>query len=418
MIFAVKNEKAPGDKRKVSLKPLYTRSVVNSLGAGMVNPFMGAYAIKLGATSSEMGWFQSSSNISNNIMQVFWGRLSDRMKKRISFIILGSLIVSVLWIPMIFVTNASQLIMLIAIQALLGSMATPAWTALIGDLVLSHELGKANASINLWASVGSIIATIVSGVIMVNVGGKPQEIMFIPLLVATVCGIISSFSMLKIKEKKNGEKFHLGKQFASDFFGTLKYAGKSSAFVRYCYVAGVFEFFMSICWPLIPRTQIDVLQASMLQIAIFSVIQSVLTIAFQGWAGRLTDTIGRKPVLFLYRLSLVTVPLTYAFAPDMNMLIAVGAFWGISMALGQAAVTAYLLDVAPEEYRGSFTAAFNMVLGISSFFGSLIGGYLSTYTIDNFGLINGLRIVYMISMAGRLVSAILYLKLGETLNKK
>lgn len=162
----------------------------------------------------------------------------------------------------------------------------------------------------------------------------------------------------------------------------------------------------------------DVLGASMLQIALLSVVQSLLTIIFQGWAGRFTDTVGRKPALLIYRFSLITVPIAYAFAPNINALIAIGAFWGLITALGQAGITAYLLDISPPEYRGSFTAVFNLVLGITSFFGSLIGGYLSAYTIDAFGLIVGLQIVYMVSMVGRIISAILHLTLKETIKEK
>jgi MFS family permease len=55
----------------------------------MVSPFMGDYAQKLGVTSTEMGWFQSSANLSNNMMQVFWGRLSDRLGRRIPSLIGG-----------------------------------------------------------------------------------------------------------------------------------------------------------------------------------------------------------------------------------------------------------------------------------------------------------------------------------------
>jgi len=137
-----------------------------------VNPFLSPYAVELGASPSEMGWFQSLSNLSNNVMQVFWGELSDRAGKRIPFIVFGGLITAVLWVPMIFVTSASQLILLIAVQALLGSMAIPAWTALIGDLVPSLRLGRVSATINLWASVGSLIATLTSGVIMDIIGGS------------------------------------------------------------------------------------------------------------------------------------------------------------------------------------------------------------------------------------------------------
>jgi len=416
--ITVNQETLSEDKKKSTLKPLYARSVVNSLGVGMVNPFMGAYAVKLGASSSEMGWFQSSTNISNNLMQLFWGRLSDRLKRRIPFIAFGSLTVSLLWIPMVFVANASQLIILLAAQALLGSMATPAWTALIGDLVPSLKLGRANATISLWASIGSLIATLTSGLAMITIGGTLHEMFFIPLAVATGCGIASSIIMLTIKESKNGEKPGLRRHFVSEIFDMIRYARKSPDFLKYCYVEGVFEFFMSISWPLIAITQITVLGASMLQIALLTVVQSFVMIIFQGWAGKLADTVGRRPLLVFFRFSLVTVPIAYAFVPDINTLIVVGAFWGIAMALGQASVTAYLLDVSPEEYRGSFIALFNLVMGVTSFFGSLISGYLSDYMTGVFGLITGLQIAYMISMGGRGIGAALHLTLKETLKRK
>ena len=419
MTTTSQEKKRQNNSTKINLRPLYIRSIVNSLSIGTVNPFLGAYAVKLGASSSEMGWFQSSTNLSNNVMQVFWGRLSDRLKRRIPFIVLGSLIVSGLWIPIIFVTSASQLIILLAIQALLGSMATPAWTALIGDLVPSFRLGRANATINLWASIGSLIATLSSGIIMIAIGGTLQEMFLVPLTVATICGVTSSLIMFKLKEKKNNEKLNLKEHFASKILGldVLARARKMPYFIKYCYVEGIFQFFMSFSWPLFSITQIRILKASMLQIALLSVVQSFVTIIFQGWAGRLADNVGRKPLLVFFRFSLVTVPIAYVLSPDINTLIVVGAFWGLAQALGQASATAYLLDVSPEEYRGSFTALFNLVVGVITFFGSLIGGYLSDYMIGLYGLITGLQIVYIISTVGRGIGAAAYLTLKETLKK-
>jgi MFS family permease len=411
------NKATSKDTNEVDLNPLYVRSVVNSLSAGMVSPFMGAYAVKLGASPSEMGWFQSSSNLSNNVMQVFWGRLSDRLSRRIPFIIFGGFIVSGLWIPMMFVATASQLIVLLVIQALLGSMAVPAWTALIGDLVPSLKLGRVNASVNLWASIGSLIATMASGTVMVLIGGTPQEILFVPFVVAIICGITSSLVMLYIRENKNGGRLNLLKNLTSDFSAMLDYAKKTPNFVKYCYVEGVFQFFMSISWPLISITQIEVLNASMLDIALLTVAQAFVTIIFQGWAGRLADSVGRKPLMVFFRFSLITVPIAYAFSPNISTLIVIGTFWGFSTALGQASMMAYLLDISPQEYRGSFVAMFNLVIGVTTFFGSLVGGYLSDYMTGVFGLILGLQIAYMISMVGRGVGAALYLTLRETLKR-
>ncbi len=402
---------------EADLKPLYTRSVVSSFSSGMVSPFTGAYAVKLGASSSDMGWFQSSTNISNNLMQVFWGRLSDGTKQRIPFIVFGTIILSVLWIPMIFVATATQLIVLLAVQALIGSMATPAWTALIGDLVPSLKLGRANAAISLWSAVGSVAATLISGYIMIMIGGSIQEIFILPIIIAATCGIASSLVMLKIKEKKNGERIKLKESLTSDIVKVFSSARRTPLFVKYCYVDGTFQFFMSIAWPLLSITQITVLKASMLQIAVLSVVQSVITIVFQGWAGRLADTKGRKPLMIICRLGLITVPLAYAISPDINTLIVVGVFWGFVNALGSASMTAYLLDLSPQEFRGSYIAVYNLIVGVVTFFGSLIGGYLAVFTTGIFGLFTGLLIVYMVSMVGRGVGAGLLFTVKETLKK-
>lgn len=414
----MQDEAEKENEMEKNLKYLYTRSVVNSLGSGMVNPFMGAYTVKLGASSAEMGWFQSSINLSTNVMQIFWGRLSDKLKRRIPFIILGSIIIAILWIPMIFITNATQLIVLLAVQALLGSMATPAWTALLGDLVPPIKLGRINATINLWVSVGSLVATMISGVILVTISGTLQQIFLVPFLVATICGIISSLMMLKVKEKKQEKKLGWKETDKSSFLNMLTYARKNRDFVKYCYMEAFYVFFMSLIWPLISITQIRVLNATMLHIALITFVQYIATIVFQSWAGKLCDTKGRKPLILYYRFSLVTVPLVYAFVPDINMLIIVSTFWGFSTALGQTSMTVYLLDVAPQEHRGSFAAIFNLISGAFSFSGSLIGGYLADYTTAIFGLVVGLQIIYMISTAGRIMGSVLHLKLRETLKQQ
>lgn len=408
-------------KNEGELKIVYVRSVANALGTGMINPFVGPYAVKeLGASSSEMGWFQSMSNISNNVMQVFWGRLSDRLGRRIPFIVFGGLIVALLWLPMLLIKTASQLVILISLQALLGSMTVPAWTALIGDLVPSSRLGRINATINLWASVGSILATMASGVIMTAIGGSVREQIIIPIAVATACGLLSSLIMFYVKVEKTNKNSgkEVKKSFMMDLFDVVKVVEKSPDFVKYCACSAVFTFFMSIAWPLFAITQVKVLKASMLEIALLSVVQGIFTIIFIGWAGRFADTVGRKPLLIFVRFSYVSVPLAYAFSPNIYVLTAIGAFWGAVAAFEQASVTTYLIDVSPEMHRGSFTAFYNLLIGTVTFFGSLIGGYLSDLTVGVYGLVLGLQIVYIVSAVGRFLGAATYFKLRETLKSR
>lgn len=411
----MRSEKKISTSDSTHLNPLFQYSLANALGTGMVNPFTSAYAVQLGASSSEMGWLNSLTSIANNVLQVFWGRLSDRMGRRIPFLILGTLAVTSLWIPMMFVADASQLIILLVVQALLGSMTTSTWIALIGDLVPSFRLGRALASIHRWASLGTFIATLASGFIMISIGGNVREMFFVPLIVAVFCGGLSSLLLLSVKEQKN-----LSQNLAnigSDLLIIVKRVKNSRDFIKYSSIRCLYILFMAFSWPLLSITLVRVLKASMLEIALLSVSQLGTTIIFQKFAGKLADQWGRKPLLLAFRFGFVTVPLAYAFVPNVNFLIVLSAFWGILFALAHASMTAYLLDTIPREHSGSLTAFHNLLIGVSSFLGSLLGGYLSSYTITLFGLVSGLQIVYVLSAVGRFVGATTYLTLRETLDK-
>ena len=174
---------------------------------------------------------------------------------------------------------------------------------------------------------------------------------------------------------------------------------------------------MAIAWPLFSITLIRVMEASLWEIALLSAVQLGATVVFQMHMGKLADNWGRKPLLVAFRFGLATVPLGYAFAPNVYFLIVLEAFWGIAMAIGQASMITYMLDVIPEEQRSSFAAFHNLLVGVASFFGSLLGGYLADYTVGVFGLAVGLQIVYLVSSVGRGVGATTYLTLRETLKR-
>jgi len=393
------------------LKPLYARSIVSSLGSGTVTPFLSAYAVKLGASASEMGLFQSVSNLAPSLMQVPWGKLSDKIGRRVPLIVLGSIIASVLWIPLMLVASANQLITVIGIQAILGSMATPAWTALVGDLVHQSKRGKITSSINRSAAVGSLLATLAAGYLMILVQGTVQEMFFIPLLIAALLGVASSLVMLLVREKP-----HPNNNSARSIFGlrdVTKNVQSNSNFLRFCIVSCIFGFFMAMSWPLFTITTVKVLNASMLEIALISVVQGAVTIALQPLGGRLVDRVGRRQLMIVYRLGLVLVPTFYALSTSIYHLYMSSVIFGVLVAFGDVAMFAYLLDVTREELRGTLSAFYNLVTGTVFFVGSLLGGYLGSYFIEIFGLVLGLQLVFAISAVGRVIGGLTFTTLKE-----
>jgi len=393
------------------LKPLYVRSIVNSFGSGTVSPFLSVYAVELGASASEMGWFQSVSNLAPNMMQVPWGKLSDNIGRRIPFILIGGLITAVLWVPLMFVTSAPQLILVIAVQSVLGSMATPTWTALIGDLVHSSKRGVTTATINRAAAIGSLLASLAAGYWMIMVKGTLQQMFFVPLLVAVLLGVVSSLVMILVREKTRPNN-----RFGGSIFGihdVIKHARSNPNFVRFSIASITFGFFMSISWPLFSITIIRVLNASMLEVALISVISGIVTIALQPWGGKLVDRVGRKQLIVVYRVGLVLVPVFYGLASSVFHLYLLNLILGIVGAFGDIALLAYLLDITQEELRGTLTAFYNLLTGMVYFIGSLIGGYLANYLIGVFGLMFGLQLVYALSAIGRCAGALTFTTIKE-----
>lgn len=398
-----------GEKRyKKSTKVLYARQVLSSFGDGVGGTYIPIYAVQLGASPVDVGWLRSLGNLFGNVMQVPWGMVCDRFKAHALFIILGSLIVSLLWIPMLHVRGSWELILLFAAQAFATSMVTPAWSALLGDMAPKVERGELMAKMTIVASLGSMMATAVSGYSMTSMRGGDINLYTIPFALAAGCGVMSSFVMLSFWRRGDGRE---GKPPTSSWFGLHAFRGD---FRWFFWLVSFHSFFMSISWPLFPITTVMIVGDDMMMIAYRSIISGAIALLARRFFGRLSDRAGRKSIMVIGRAGIFLYPLIYAFATNIYHLYLAEIVVGILIAGSDIAIFAYVLDITPEGQRGSSFALYNTTTGVSTFFGSLLGGYLATI-FGSYGLdgATALRLTYGISTAGRLVLGLLFLWIKE-----
>ena len=108
---------------------------------------------------------------------------------------------------------------------------------------------------------------------------------------------------------------------------------------------------------------------------VFSAFSFARTL-FSTPAGKLGDSIGKKPLLIagLFMYSLLSI--AYAYAPSLEALIAIRMLHGFSSALVAPVALAYVGDIAPRgeegRYMGTFLISFFLGFGL----GPLIGGVL------------------------------------------
>ena len=176
-----------------------------------------------------------------------------------------------------------------------------------------------------------------------------------------------------------------------------------------------FNFMMSLIWPLLYLTYIEVLDASLFEIGVMTVISTGAVLFFQTKVGRLLDVIGPMPQIIISRFAFISVPIVYALATEVWHIYVINAALGFASAMANVAFFAYILDVAPEEKKGEYFAVYNTVIGIATFFGSIIGGYMGAFFLSYYGgnWVLGLGAVYAISAFGRAACSLWFMKLKD-----
>jgi len=130
--------------------------------------------------------------------------------------------------------------------------------------------------------------------------------------------------------------------------------------------------------------------------------------------GYIADFYGRKKIIVILTYVASFVYLAYAFAETWVHILIASIVMNITL-LYQPAIRAILADSIPEERRAlSFGVIMNLPTVISIF-----SPYLALWAISTFGILGGMRILYLISfITGIIAGTIRLLLLRETLRSK
>lgn len=377
---------------------------MNNLSNGLAMPFIPYYAARLGATSIDLGWLQAFRNLFPNLMQLPWGSLSDRLNVRVPFLIIGGWISSILFLFIAFSQSPFLLILLVAVQSFAISMMIPTWSALLGEMVSRGHRGYVFGRIVMVGVAAALVGNVLAGVLVIIGPPEASWVYQYPFIAAMIIGILATVFLFRIKpveQKKEEEKAVTAEEEWTRRRDFRKLAGYQL----------FYTFFMSMLWPLMPRTAVDIINASNIEIVLLTVIGSISILAVQTRIGKLQDRVGPAVLIKLSRWMLVPVPLVYAFATEMWHLYLLNILAGAAIAIIYISFTTYLLDVAPSGRTARHFAVFNAGVGVVTFAGSVLAGFLADFYTSIYNLWTGLMIVYMISTVGRIIGSALFMKL-------
>jgi len=127
--------------------------------------------------------------------------------------------------------------------------------------------------------------------------------------------------------------------------------------------------------------------------------------------GYLADYFGRKRIIVILTYAYSFTYLIYVYAPHWEYIL-IGSILMNIFLLYQPAISAIIADSLPKEKRGIGFAAINLLPSLVTVFSP----YLALYMVIHYGLVSGMRILYMLAfLVGIIVGTIRLLMLKETL---
>ncbi len=380
------------------------RSLIISFGVTAATTFVGVYGVILGASAAEMGWLQSSANSLANAGQLLWGRLSDRIGRRMPFIVLASAFLAVLWFLMAIVQSPVELIAVYALISLMGAMITVNWFSLIADVTDSSSRGHFLAAINNIGSVGTLVSV---GIMIFLLHGTSRSALEIPFFAASASYVISAVIVAKLTETEHRTKLtsSLGKTFSQ--------IREHPIFYKYFVAMNVQGYFWSMAWPLFPITIVSIMHFDLSTVALLTVTTLTATIIGQYAFGRIVDRVDRSPLIFYNRILLTAIPAMYAIFNTYALFLVLEVYGGLVGAIQSVVMNSYLMDIVPVQNRAEYISIMNGFNGAVYFLGALTGGYLLQFLLGSFGLRTALLISYAVVVAGRFGSSFLFLHLEE-----
>ncbi len=334
---------------------------------GFLQPFSPLYLESAGLTRDQIGWvFGLGSGIAL-VLQPLWGRLSDRFDTRRPFIILSALASGIAYLAFRGAGSFGAFLALTAVGANGLLYLNSVGGVLIGRLVQSSQGGAAYAGYRVWGSVGYILVTLATGLLLNPRGLKldrpilDQVFTFGPLLffsIATVAFFLPDAKDLKRAAVAAGKapisenlRWFLLSYFlyifalygASNFLSLfMKELGGSSLWITAMFAGGV------ICEVLVMRV-----------------------------SGKFSDDFGRRPLLAItYLLLPFRLMLYVAMVSPMGVLV-VQLLHGINFGIMGAISIAMVNDLADNTNRGQSQSRLAATAGLASTVAPIVFGRIA-----------------------------------------
>ncbi len=352
---------------------LYSRSFLllclsHGLFAGSFNmmiPELPSYLSSMGGAAHK-GWIIALFTITAGLSRPFSGKLADTIG-RLPVMYIGAFacVISSLMYPVL--AFVSGFLVLRFMHGFSTGFKPTGTAAYVADVVPVERRGEAMGILGISLSIGASASPPLGSWLAKDYGINSM------FYASSVLAALSVLILMNLPETlKEKQRFRLGllKVSRDDIFDPL--AIPAGIMMLFCY------FSYGVILTLVPDLS-DHLGLS--NRGIFFTLFTLSSVSTRFFAGKISDRLGREPVLKLSALLIGVAMLVFAHANSPEMLYLASILFGLGNGIFSPAINAWTVDLGDPERKGRALATMFIALEIAIGGGALLAGW---YFADDF----------------------------------
>jgi MFS transporter, DHA1 family, multidrug resistance protein len=365
---------------------LCIEGMIMLMGMGLVNPILPLFAREFGLSITMVGLVVTMFAAARTITDIPSGRISDIFGRRPT-LIAGPLILATGSLGCGLVTEYWQLMVCRAIQGIGSGLFTTAAMVMIADIstVTTRGRNMSYYQASLWIGFG--LGPFLGGFIGQYFGMR--AVFFVYALFSFLSAV---WAFIRLPETRPALELakYTDTQPAGHVAVTLRHVKEllsNTNFLLICLISlSLFMMSNGSRNQILPLMANDRLGSSAGEIGIALSIVAGINVIFMFISGRLSDSLGRKPMIMPGCIMVAVSIVMIAFSNSYSFLIISCIIMGIGVGIAGAVPAAFVADILTSENQSTGLSIFRALSDLGMMIGPVLLGWLADIEGYNFSL--------------------------------